>query len=496
MQEDPIRKGRLAGERPEKVMQYLSSMDADRWIAEADVLVDIAHVLMLDRQQIIDRSSAVAIVRELLALYEQGLPEDVFDDRFEDIHAGIEAFLIDKLGADVGGRLHIARSRNDEVSACIRIRLRSELLSQMQGILSLRRVLLDLADKHRDSIMPGFTHLQHAQPTTLAHHLLAYEQAFGRDFARLRECFSRVNQSPLGSAAFASSGYPIDREYPAELLGFDAVSHNTMDAVSSRDFALEALSDYTIIMNTVSRLSEELVLWSSSFVGFVELDDIHSSTSSIMPQKKNPDTAEIMRAKAGTVSGALVAAVTGLKALPMSYNRDLQEITPHLWKAIHETGSSLDLLAEILAFATFNTDRMREEAGKGYSTATELADTLVREYGLAFRTAHTIVGSAVRAGVLDLETLEAAAGKTAQISLKQRGLTESRIAAALDPSHTVAIRNVPGGPSPAATADSIRIRRNALLMDTEWRETASASIDDAIARMTAEAQELIASRKH
>ena len=232
-------------------------------------------------------------------MHDEGIPEEVFDDRFEDIHAGIESILIESAGVEIGGRLHIGRSRNDEVATCIRIKLREELLKQMAALLKVRKVLIALAGQHKDSVMPGFTHLQHAQPTTLAHHLLAYEQAFSRDFDRLRDAYTRVNLSPLGAAAFASTGYPVNRDYTASLLGFDGLVTNTMDAVATRDFALETLADLSILMANISRLCEELIIWSTSFVKFVSLDDAFCSTSSIMPQKKNPDTAEIMRAKSG-----------------------------------------------------------------------------------------------------------------------------------------------------------------------------------------------------
>jgi argininosuccinate lyase len=276
--------------------------------------------------------------------------------------------------------------------------------------------------------MPGFTHLQHAQPTTLAHHLLAYEQAFSRDFDRLREAYARVNQSPLGAAAFASTGYPIDREFTATLLGFDGLVTNTMDAVATRDFALETLADLTIMMANASRLCEELIFWSTSFVKFVIFDDAFCSTSSIMPQKKNPDTAEIMRAKSGSVFGAFSGALVTVKGLPMSYNRDLQELTPNIWRGMDDAGESLRLLADMLASASFDTKRMSEEAGKGFSTATELADSLVRSCGIPFRTAHNIVGRAVQKGDLSLATLEKAAGEVGGgISLAGKGLTQKDI---------------------------------------------------------------------
>ena len=459
MRTDVVRKGRLEGGRSSITKQFLSSMEADRQIAAADILVDIAHVLMLDRQKINERKVTQQLLRELLPMYDDGIPEEVFDDEFEDVHAGIESLIIASAGAETGGRMHMARSRNDEVATCIRIQLRDEIILQMAELLRVRSALLTLAGRHTESVMPGFTHLQHAQPTTLAHYLLAYEQAFGRDFDRLASAFERVNRSPLGAAAFASTGYPIDREYTASLLGFDGLVENSMDAVATRDFALETLADLAIMMATVSRLCEELILWSTSFLKFASLNDAHCSTSSIMPQKKNPDTAVTLRAKRASDGGAFTAALVTVKGLPMSYNRDLQELTPNIWRGIRDARMSTHLLADMLAGTEFDTERMREEAGKGFSTATELADTLVRSYGFPFRTAHNIVGRAVQKGSLSLPTLEAAAQEVAKVSLAKKGLTQKKIDEALEPDFAISLRTAPGGPAPASVKRAIAKRK-------------------------------------
>jgi len=478
MRTDVVRLGRLSGKRSGAMMHFLSSMQADRHIADADILVDIAHVLMLDKQKIIERGVTKQLLPALLEMYTEGIPEEAFDERFEDIHAGIESFLIEDAGPEIGGRLHIGRSRNDEVATCIRIKLREELLKQMTALLKIRKVLIALAGQHKDSVMPGFTHLQHAQPTTLAHHLLAYEQAFSRDFDRLRDAYARVNLSPLGAAAFASTGYPVNRDYTASLLGFDGLVTNTMDAVATRDFALETLADLSILMTNISRLCEELIIWSTSFVRFVTLDDAFCSTSSIMPQKKNPDIAEIMRAKSGSVFGAFSGALMTVKGLPLSYNRDLQELTPHLWRGMHDAKESLQLLSEMLASAEFNTDRMREEAGKGFSTATELADSLARAYDIPFRTAHNIVGRAVQKGDLSLATLEEATRDLdTGISLVKKGLTQTKIDKVLDPEYSISIRKAPGAPAPVAVKGAIHDRKKQLTAD-------SALVDQKLNRLT------------
>ena len=474
------------------MMHFLSSMHADRCIADADVLVDIAHVLMLDKQKIIDRTITKQLLPVLLELHDEGVPDEAFDERFEDVHAGIESLLIEAVGPDVGGRMHMGRSRNDEVATCIRIKLREELLKQMSALVKVREVLIALAEEHRETVMPGFTHLQHAQPTTLAHHLLAYEQAYSRDFDRLKEAWVRVNLSPLGAAAFASTGYPINREHAASLLGFDGLVTNTMDAVATRDFALEALADVSIMMATTSRLCEELIIWSSSFVKFVNLDDAFCSTSSIMPQKKNPDMAEIMRAKCGSVFGAFTSALVTVKGLPMSYNRDLQELTPNIWRGMHDAKASLRLLIDMLSSASFDTARMKEEAGKGFSTATELADTLVRSYGLPFRTAHNIVGRAVQKGSLSLSVLEEAAKEVGPgISLKAKGLTQEKIDEVLDVTYSIALRKAPGGPAPFATDLAITERRKQLNADTVLTEKRQAKISKAKDDLIAGARRLV-----
>jgi argininosuccinate lyase len=340
--------------------------------------------------------------------------------------------------------------------------------------------------------MPGFTHLQHAQPTTLAHHLLAYEQAFSRDFDRLRDAYTRVNLSPLGAAAFASTGYPVNRDYTASLLGFDGLVTNTMDAVATRDFALETLADISILMVNISRLCEELILWSTSFVQFVSLDDAFCSTSSIMPQKKNPDTAEIMRAKSGSVFGAFAGALVTVKGLPLSYNRDLQELTPHVWRGMHDAKVSLRLLIDLLSSAQFDRERMKEESGKGFSTATELADSLVRAYDIPFRTAHNIVGRAVQKGDLSLATLEEAARDLdSGISLVKKGLTQARIDKVLDPEYSISVRKAPGAPAPVAVKGAIHDRKKQLSADSDLVDQKLAKIAKAKTDLLSKARGLV-----
>ena len=469
-------------------MHFLSSMGADRYIADADILVDIAHVLMLSRQKIIGEETTRQLLRALLGLYDNGIPEAAFDDRFEDIHAGIETLLISTTGEENGGRLHIGRSRNDEIATCLRLRVREDLTRQLSILVSLRETLIGLAEMHVDTVMPGFTHLQYAQPTTLAHHLLAHEAAFSRDFQRLAGALSRVDWCPLGAAAFASTSYPVQREFVAELLGFQGVLENTMDAVASRDFALEVLSDLSIMMSHASRVCEELVVWSSNLAGFVELDDAFCSTSSIMPQKKNPDTAEVMRAKAASVFGATVTGLGIVKALPMSYNRDLQELNPSLWRGIQDAKHSTRLLVDMLATAVFKPTVMAAEAGQGHSTATDLADMLVQKYGLAFRTAHTIVGRSIQAGSLDLAGLDEAARGIGLAPVSALGVTEGDVRDALDARSSIDRRRASGSPSTFSTKISLSARRTALDQDSRILDERVTHYSGAIQRLIGDAR--------
>lgn len=469
-------------------MHFLSSMGADRNIADADIMVDIAHVLMLSRQKIIGREHAQQLLRALLDLYDNGIPDTAFHDRFEDIHAGIESLIIATVGEEAGGRLHIGRSRNDEVATCLRLRVREDITRQLSILISLRETLLSLAEVHMETFMPGFTHLQHAQPTTLGHHLLSHEAAFGRDFQRLAEALSRVNMCPLGAAAFASTSYPIQREFTAELLGFRGILENTMDAVASRDFALEVLSGLSIMMSHASRICEEMIIWSSRFAGFVELDDAFCSTSSIMPQKKNPDTAEVMRAKSASVIGAATTALAINKALPMSYNRDLQEMTPCLWRGIQDAKHSTRLLVDMLSTATFDTAAMAAEAGKGFSTATDLADMLVQTHGFAFRTAHTLVGKAIQKGALDLATLDLVAEEMDLVPISKMGITARDVDAALDVRSSIERRRAPGSPSTFAVRISLTSRKKILGEDSLMLGETIAEYSGAIQRLIRDAR--------
>lgn len=444
-----LRGGRL-GKIDRDVLEFISSREADLWIAEADILVDRAHLVMLRERGLISPEDFTLIIAALDEIDPMSLGEG------EDIHEAIEAALIGRVGP-VGGRMHTGRSRNDEVVTCIRIALRDQMLLLTGELIDLVRALAEIAGCNEETLIPGFTHLQHAQPTTLAHHLLAHAGALCRDIERMEDAYRRVNQSPLGAAAFASTGFDIDRDRTCELLGFDCLVENSMDAVSARDFILEVLSNLSIMMVNLSRLAEEIILWSTSEFAYLEIDDLFASTSSIMPQKKNPDTAELVRGKTGSAIGSLTAALAICKALPMSYNRDLQEVTPNLWRGVGIGRSSVRIMTGCVSTLRFDRDRMRNAAGAGFSTATEIADSLVRTTGIPFRTAHQIVGRLAATNQRpSLDELDSAALEVAGIAPSSMGYTAEDLERALDLKANVEARARTGGPAPVETARMLK----------------------------------------
>lgn len=456
-----LRRGRLSAEQDEDIMNFTSSMDADIRIFDADIEVDRAHVVMLKEQDIITNGDCSAILKGLNTIKNEGIGK--LDTSYEDVHIALEARLIELVGEDTGGRMHSGRSRNDEVATCIRFTLRDELINIMEELHDIVNTLTETASKHHETLMPGYTHTQHAQPTTLAHHLLAHSNAILRDLERVQGVYGRTNQNPLGAAAFASTGFPINRKLTTELLGFDSLLDNSMDAVSTRDFMIESISCYANLMTNLSRLAEELILWSTSEFDFIELDDNYTSTSSIMPQKKNPDMAELMRGKTGTIHGALMSVLTICKALPYSYNRDLQEATPHLWNATDTTRSCVRMAEGMVRTAKFKEDRMAKTSTSGFTTATELADTIVRETGIPFRTAHHIIGLVAKTGQnptlsdLDKLSLEIIGEK-----LSDRGLTGKSISTALNPMDNIKKRCIQGGTAPEETKRQITVIKTEL----------------------------------
>ncbi|MGD8700893.1 MAG: argininosuccinate lyase [Desulfosarcina sp.] len=386
--------GRFAEKTDAFVEAFSASHAYDRRLYPYDVAGSIAHSKMLAKVGVITDAEAAQLV-EGLNLVKSELDQGAFrfDDSLEDIHMHIEARLQQIVGK-VAQKLHTARSRNDQVALDLRMYLRDEARRTIGLLHELRSVLVNLAADHLDVVMPGYTHMQRAQPVLLAHHLLAYYEMFTRDQARLADCLKRIDVMPLGAAALAGTTYPIDRGYVAQLLAFAAVSNNSMDAVSDRDFAIEFLSVASICMVHLSRISEELVLWSTSEFGFITLPDAFSTGSSIMPQKKNPDIPEIVRGKTGRVVGSLISLVTLMKSLPMAYNRDMQEDKEPLFDAVDTLTACLQMYVRMIPRIQVNRDSMRRAASAGFLNATDMADYLVGR-GMPFRQAHACVGKAV-----------------------------------------------------------------------------------------------------
>ncbi len=386
--------GRFKEKTAKTVEIFTSSVNFDKRLWKYDIDGSTAHAKMLRKQKIISSKDAEAILNGLKKIEHEILKGKFkFSDDLEDIHMNIENALIKKIGA-AGGKLHTARSRNDQIVLDLRLFLRDEIRKVQRLIQNFKGVLLSLAKKHINIAMPGYTHLQKAQPVLFSHYLLAYIEMFNRDMERLDECLKRVNVMPLGSCALAGTTLPIDRKYVARLLKFPAVSKNSIDTVSDRDFVIEFLSVSSVLMVHLSRISEELILWNSEEFGFIELPDSYSTGSSIMPQKKNPDVLELIRGKTGRVFGNLFSLLVVLKGLPLSYNRDLQEDKEPLFDTIDTVKGCLSIFIEMMPKISFNKAAMRKAAGQGFSTATDLAEYLVRK-GVSFREAHRITGKIV-----------------------------------------------------------------------------------------------------
>jgi len=387
--------GRFSEPVSELVKRYTASVGFDQRLALHDIRGSLAHAAMLRSCGLISADDLAAIERGMAQISEEiAQGRFVWQLDLEDVHLNIEKRLTELVG-DAGKRLHTARSRNDQVATDIRLWLRDQIDALGMLLAELQRALLSVAERHADTIMPGFTHLQVAQPISFGHHLMAYVEMFSRDAQRLSDCRARVNRLPLGAAALAGTSYPIDREQVARALGFDGVCENSLDAVSDRDFAIEFCAAAALVMTHVSRLSEELVIWMSPRVGFIDLPDRFCTGSSIMPQKKNPDVPELARGKTGRVTGHLVSLLTLMKGQPLAYNKDNQEDKEPLFDTVDTLEQTLRIFAEMVAGIEVRPARMRQAAAEGFSTATDLADYLVRR-GLPFRDAHEAVARAVR----------------------------------------------------------------------------------------------------
>ena len=440
------------------VKRYTASVFFDYRLAKVDIQGSLAHAEMLAHQKIISQQDYAEIQRgmtQILADISAGKFEWLLD--LEDVHLNIEKRLTELVG-DAGKRLHTGRSRNDQVATDIRLYLRSAI-DDIHGLLKdLQIALLQLAEQHAGTIMPGFTHMQVAQPVTFGHHMLAYVEMFNRDAERMVDCRKRVNRLPLGAAALAGTTFPIDRQRVAKTLGFDDICHNSLDAVSDRDFAIEFCAASALVMTHISRLSEELVIWMSPRVGFIDIADRFCTGSSIMPQKKNPDVPELARGKTGRVNGHLVALLTLMKAQPLAYNKDNQEDKEPLFDTVDTVIDTLRIFADMAAGISVKPDAMRAAALQGYATATDLADYLVKK-GLPFRDAHEAVAKAVRAceqrscDLVDLSLAE----------LREFSpLINDDIFSVLTLEGSVAARNHPGGTAPAQVVEAIKRARSRL----------------------------------
>ncbi len=440
------------------VKRYTASVFFDKRLAHVDIRGSLAHAEMLAAQNIISAQDYADIQRgmaQILSEIDGGQFEWLLD--LEDVHLNIEKRLTELVG-DAGKRLHTGRSRNDQVATDIRLYMRGAIDDILGLLKALRTALVDLAEKHADTILPGFTHMQVAQPVTFGHHMLAYVEMFGRDAERMADCRKRVNRLPLGAAALAGTTFPIDRERVAKILGFDDVCHNSLDAVSDRDFAIEFCAAAALVMTHVSRLSEELVIWMSPRVGFIDIADRFCTGSSIMPQKKNPDVPELARGKTGRVNGHLISLLTLMKGQPLAYNKDNQEDKEPLFDTVDTLVDTLRIFADMAGGITVKPDAMRAAALQGYATATDLADYLVKK-GLPFRDAHEAVAHAVRA-------CEQKGCDLADLSLDElrqfSALIDADVHAVLTLEGSVAARAHVGGTAPEQVRAAIRRVRASL----------------------------------
>jgi argininosuccinate lyase len=440
-------------EKTSKIAEsFTESISFDHRLWRYDIQGSIAHAKMLGKQGIIPKADSEKIIKGL-----EKIARDIetgrfrFSEELEDIHMNIESALINKIG-NVGGKLHTARSRNDQVALDLRLYLRAEAREIILLTKKFQKTLLNTATKHVDSLMPGYTHLQRAQPVLLSHHLLAYIEMLLRDVGRFHDTLKRITLLPLGSCALAGTNLPIDRGYVAKLLGFEGISQNSIDAVSDRDFAIEFLSAAAILIMHLSRLAEELILWSTEEFKFIELPDAFTTGSSIMPQKKNPDVAELIRGKTGRIYGNLLSLLIAMKGLPLSYNRDLQEDKIPVFDSVDTVKSCLVVLKEMFPRIRFNTKRMHETAGEGYSTATDIAEYLVKK-GLPFRKTHEITGKIVLYCIKKKKKLD-------ELTLKELNtfstLISNDIYSCLKAEESVSHKNYIGGTSPDEIKKQIR----------------------------------------
>jgi len=450
-------RNRFGKEMSESTKAYTSSLSYDQRLYRQDIAGSIAHARMLAKQGIISDKDAELIIMGLTSIREEiEKGEFRFKEELEDIHMNIESRLIEKIG-DVGAKLHTARSRNDQVALDMRLFTKETIAETIAKIKGLQRALLDLAEANREAVMPGYTHLQRAQPVLFAHHLLAYFEMLQRDVERFNQCLEHTDVLTLGSGALSGVPYPIDRSFLAQELGFSKVSANSIDAVSDRDFVIEYQAAASLAMMHLSRLAEEVVLWSTAEFGFIEVDDAYATSSSIMPQKKNPDVAELARGKTGRVYGNLLAMLTTMKALPLSYNRDLQEDKEGLFDSVDTLLSSLDVFSGMVSTLKVNAKRTRSAAEENFTLATDIADYLVKK-GMPFRQAHGIVAKLVRYALDNKKTLP-------ELTLSEYRKFSSKFdddVRSITVESSLAARSSPGGTAPAQVEQALATARRTI----------------------------------
>ena len=447
-----------------RTLEFLSSTDIDEKILYYDILCTKVHVIMLHKIHVLEKDQVSRLVGELNIVLHH--PEKLSREGFEDIHEALEAHLIKKTGFDVGGKIQTGRSRNDQVITDIRIKARDDIINVIIHLIDLTKGLLAKSEKNLDSIMPLYTHLQQAQIGNFAHYLLSYSETLIREIDRLFSLYERINQSPLGSGPIGGSLLPIDRNMTAKLLGFDGIMYNSIDATSSRDFMIEFTSNMASIMITLSRISEDLIIWSSQEFSFIEINDKHASTSSAMPQKRNPDPLEITRSKTAIVIGNLMTIMTILKSLPSGYSRDLQDTKIPFWNSVELVISSLDIINDVINNLTVRKEVMKIASAKSYAVSLDIAEVLVTKYKIPFRTAHQLVGVLVNLSIKNKEEIPFNSVTTSDI----RGVL-SKVRATIAPdkliktireiesNKSIKVRNVEGSPNPSRQIRIIRKRK-------------------------------------
>lgn len=450
--------GRFTKNTNDIVDDFNSSIKFDKRLYKHDILGSIAHAKMLGDNNIIPNKDAELIIKtlnEILDDIEQGNVKFQIDA--EDIHMNIEKLLIDRIG-DIGKKLHTGRSRNDQVALDTRMYLKDEINEIIKKIADVEKVIIDISLKNLNTIMPGYTHLQKAQPITFAHHLMAYFEMFKRDIQRLKDCYKRVNIMPLGSGALAGTTYNLDRHAVANELSFDDITQNSIDGVSDRDYIIELISCLSILMMHLSRFCEEIIIWSTNEFSFIEIDDSYSTGSSIMPQKKNPDVAELIRGKSGRIYGDLIAILTVMKSLPLAYNKDMQEDKEAVFDAIDTVNMCLPVFKNMIKTMKIKKENMLKETKKGYTNATDLADYLVKK-GVSFRNAHEVVGKMVLYCIQENKNIE-------ELSLNKMkefsDIIDKDVYNYIDIEKCIEDRNLDGGPAQSAVKKAINIGKNFL----------------------------------